>query len=35
MGNRYLQEVTGIIRKQQGKRGPVMYTAMIVYDTEG
>jgi hypothetical protein len=23
MGNRYLQEVTGIIRKQQGKRGPV------------
>lgn len=23
MGNRYLQEVTGIIRRQQGKRGPV------------
>ena len=23
MGNRYLQEVTGVIRKQQGKRGPV------------
>jgi hypothetical protein len=23
MGNRYLQEVTEIVRKQQGKRGPV------------
>lgn len=23
MGNRYLQDVTGIVRKQQGKRGPV------------
>lgn len=35
MGNRYLQEVTEIVRKQQSKRGPVMYTAMIVYNTEG
>lgn len=40
MGNRYLQEVTEIVRKQQGKRGPVWMCGeqlleMIVYNTEG
>lgn len=28
MGNQYLQEVTGLIEKQQGKRGPVWLCGM-------